>query len=239
VIQIFRGNGDGTFGPAQYFPTDYGTEGVIVADLNGDGRSDLMNLNVTGVQNLLTIHLNTTPAACTFAIAPSSQPFGPAGGSNGVTVTAPAGCAWTAATNDPGVVTVPPGASGNGPGTVSYTVSTNSGPGRTGKLTIAGQTFTVNQDSGCTFAILPTSANLGLAGGTGSVTVTTGAGCDWTAMSLDTSWLTVTSGASGSGPGAVGCSVAANSGPARSSSIKISGQSFAVSQDGITASPPR
>ena len=47
------------------------------------------------------------------------------------------------------------------------------------------------------------------AGGTGSTNVTSSAGCPWSAVSNNT-WITVTSGASGSGNGSVGFTVAAN-----------------------------
>ncbi len=50
----------------------------------------------------------------------------------------------------------------------------------------------------CTFSISPTSALFAAAGGTGTVTVTAGAGCAWTASSNAT-FITITSGASGSG----------------------------------------
>ena len=40
------------------------------------------------------------------------------------------------------------GASGSGNGTVSYSVAKNSGAARSGTLTIAGQTFKVNQRRG-------------------------------------------------------------------------------------------
>ena len=218
------------------FPTDYRTERLIVADLNGDGRLDLVNLNAvnltaTGPGRFLTIHLNTTPASCVFAIAPSSQAFGPAGGGDSVAVTAPAGCAWTAASNDPGVVTVTSGASGGGPGTVGYSVSANSGPARQGRLTIAGQTFTVNQDSGCTFSIAPSSASFPAGGGSDQVTVTTAAGCAWSATSNDPSVVTISTGASGAGGGLVQYLVASNSGPARKGTMTIAGQTFTVNQD--------
>ena len=80
---------------------------------------------------------------------------------------------------------------------------------RSGTLSIAGQTFTVTQSAGCSYSISPsaTSVSAGLTNGT--VTVTTTAGCNWTASS-GVSWITVTSGASGSGTGTVGYSVAAN-----------------------------
>src|SRR6185312_8057594 len=61
----------------------------------------------------------------------------------------------------------------------------------------------------CSFSINPTSASFAAAGGSGSVTVSTSAGCNWTAAS-NNSFITVTSGASGSGNGTVNYSVAAN-----------------------------
>ena len=61
----------------------------------------------------------------------------------------------------------------------------------------------------CSFSINPTSASFAAAGGSGSVTVTTTAGCNWTAVS-NNSFITITSGASGSGNGTVNYSVAAN-----------------------------
>jgi glucose/arabinose dehydrogenase len=68
-------------------------------------------------------------------------------------------------------------------------------------------------------------------GGTGSVTVTTAAGCNWTATSGET-WITVTDGASGSGPGAVTYSVAPYSGRqgTRNGRVTIAGQVFTVKQ---------
>ena len=70
--------------------------------------------------------------------------------------------------------------------------------GRTGTLTAAGSTFTVTQAAACSYAISPASQSLPAAGGTGSSAVTTAAGCAWTATSNST-WITVTGGASGSG----------------------------------------
>jgi hypothetical protein len=205
-----------------------GSVGYTVSASSGPARQG--RLTIAG--QTFTVNQDS---GCAFSIAPSSASFPAGGGTDKVTVTTAAGCAWTATSNDPSVVTISAGASGAGGGLVQYLVAPNNGPARMATLTIAGQTFTVNQSSGCTFAFVPTSAHLAPAGGSGSVTVSTAAGCDWTATSRDPSWLTVASGASGSGPGTVGYSVAANSGPARSSAIQIGAQSFAVSQDGITA----
>jgi hypothetical protein len=57
--------------------------------------------------------------------------------------------------------------------------------------------------------------------------------CAWTAAA-NVPWLTVTSGASGTGNGTVAFGVAANTGTARSGSLTIAGQTFTVSQ----AAPP-
>ncbi|HEU4507720.1 MAG TPA: M36 family metallopeptidase [Pyrinomonadaceae bacterium] len=84
----------------------------------------------------------------------------------------------------------------------------------------------------CSFSISPTSASFAAAGGTQSVTVTTGAGCNWTAAS-NSSFITITSGASGSGSGTVSYSVAANGATTlRTGSLTIAGLTHSVSQAG-------
>ena len=86
----------------------------------------------------------------------------------------------------------------------------------------------------CTFSISPTSASYPAAGGTGSVTVTAGVGCNWTAVS-NNSFITITSGASGSGNGTVNYSVAANTLiTTRNGSMTIAGNNFAVTQNGAS-----
>ena len=182
----------------------------------------------------LTSASGTSYRDCGFGISPSSRAFGAAGGGDSVSVTAAGGCAWSAVSNDT-FITVTSGASASGNGTVGYTVDANVGPARGGTVTIAGQTFTVTQDSGCAYSIAPTSAHAGAAGGTGSVTVTTAAGCVWTADSNDV-FLHVTSGDTGSGPGTVGYSVDTNSNAGRSGTLTIAGLTFTVTQDGAVAS---
>ena len=60
-------------------------------------------------------------------------------------VTASTGCTWTAVSNVPWI-TVTSGASGNGDGVVQGTIEPNgTGAPRTGTLTVAGVTVTVNQ----------------------------------------------------------------------------------------------
>jgi bacillolysin len=166
-------------------------------------------------------------SGCTYALDPTSASFGSDGGSGTVAVTAGTGCAWTAASHD-SWITVTGGSSGSGNGTVSYGVAPSATPARTGTMTIGGQTFTVEQASGCTYALDPTSASFGIEGGDGTVGVATGAGCPWTAVS-NMAWITVTGGSSGLGDGTVSYTVAANAGP-RTGTMTIGGQTFTVNQ---------
>ncbi|MBN8722821.1 MAG: S8 family serine peptidase [Acidobacteria bacterium] len=175
---------------------------------------------------------------CTFTISPTSQSFTSAGGTGNITVTASdPSCTRTATSND-AFITITSGASGTGSGTVSYTVATNSSTSpRTGTITVAGQTFTVNQAGAaapnCTFTINPTNASFTSTGGTGNITVTASdPSCARTATSND-AFITVTSGASGTGSGTVSYTVATNSSTSsRTGTITVAGQTFTVNQAG-------
>ncbi|MDY6986962.1 MAG: BACON domain-containing protein, partial [Thermodesulfobacteriota bacterium] len=61
----------------------------------------------------------------------------------------------------------------------------------------------------CDYSISPASQHSDYFGGTGNVSVTAPCWCSWTATSND-SWITITSGSSGSGNGTVGYSIASN-----------------------------
>jgi hypothetical protein len=73
------------------------------------------------------------------------------------------------------------------------------------------------------------STTLGPAGGTGTVTVTTGTGCEWSAATSNASWITVTSDFAA---GTVTYNVEPYRGPAKSrnGTFTIAGQTFSVKQ---------
>jgi predicted extracellular nuclease len=81
---------------------------------------------------------------CTYSISPTTRSSGVSGDSGSVDVTAMNGCGWTATSNVEWI-TINSGSSGVGNGTVNYSVAANSGPRRSGTITIAGQIFTVKQ----------------------------------------------------------------------------------------------
>lgn len=88
-----------------------------------------------------------------------------------------------------------------------------------------------------TLNINPTSQNLSASGSNGIVNVNATGSCGWSAAS-NASWITITSGSSGTGNGTVGFTVSANTGAQRTGTLTIAGQTFTVVQDGVTAPPP-
>ena len=188
-------------------------------------------------------------APCRYALSPTSQSLSANGGAGSVSITAGSDCSWTA-NSESGWLTLTGSVSGRGNGTVSFSVPANSGAERTGSVIVAGQRVTVTQASPsspapapspgpgpspnptCTFSIAPASQNVVALGGTGSVAVTTQSGCQWSASS-NASWISVTSGASGSGNGSMGFSVAVNLGGARSGTIGVAGRTFTVDQAAV------
>jgi len=90
---------------------------------------------------------------------------------------------------------------------------------------------TFRTGSACTYSVSPTSVSAAVGGGTFTATVTTDAACTWTAVS-QSSFITVTSGASGTGNGSVTFTVAATTSGARTGTLTIAGQTVTVTQQG-------
>jgi len=187
----------------------------------------------TGTVTIAGQTLSVTQASgCQVSLNAAAQTVAAAGGNaTPIGVTAIAGCTWTSVASQTWI-TITSGASGSGNGTVNFTVSANTGPLRTATVTIGGQIHTVTQSSGCTYALSSSSLSLGKGQSTGrTVNVTAGAGCTWTASSNAT-WLTITSGASGTGNGTVRFDVAQNiTGSDRIGTLTIAGLTFTVDQN--------
>jgi hypothetical protein len=169
-------------------------------------------------------------SGCAYQVAPTTIALNALGGTRSATVTAAAGCAWTSSS---GVnwITVTNGAAGSGNGTTEFLVAVNIGGSRSGAVTVAGQAVMVNQAATlCAWSLNPTSRTADPKGDSGSFNVVAGAGCPWTATS-NVPWITVTSGASGSGNGTVAYSVDKNgTNAARTGTITAAGQTFTVNQ---------
>jgi hypothetical protein len=207
------------------------TLNLVIAANTGGQRDGI----VTVADQVLTIRQS---AVCRYDLSPTGQTIAAAGGAGGVAVSTGAGCSWTAASNA-AWITVTSGAAGNGPGSVSFAVAPNTGGSRTGALIIGDATFTITQAgaAGCTYSVTPTTQTIAASGGVApAIAVSTaGTACAWTATS-NVPWVTVLSGASGVGNGAVIYEVAANTGSSRTATLTIAGQVVTVTQGALIAS---
>ena len=168
-------------------------------------------------------------SGCAYSISPSTQDVSGGGGAGAVSISTAAGCSWAVSSNADWIAVAPQ--SGSGPAQITYTVSPNRGPVRSGTLVVAGQTFTVSQASPCTWAFVPPFHTYDAGGGAGAILVIPTGPCEWTAVS-NVSWISVTSGASGTGGGLVQFVVAPNTGAPRNGSLTIAGQRYEVGQGG-------
>ncbi|MGA9773696.1 MAG: PQQ-dependent sugar dehydrogenase [Blastocatellia bacterium] len=173
------------------------------------------------------------PAACTYSISSANQLFPLGGGEGSFTLTSGGTCGWLAVANVEWITINTP--TGVGSNAINFAVRDNpSSTPRTGLIHVAGQTFTVIQNgttsSGCLYELTPPAQSFTAAGGTGTITVSSGAQCGWSATP-NTSWITITSSGIGTGNGSVTFSVAANTtGQPRKGNILIGNQLFKIKQ---------
>jgi hypothetical protein len=176
--------------------------------------------------------------SCTFAVSPATASFAPDGGTGALTVTSPAGCAWTAAASG-GWVSITSGTTGSGNGSVAYSVGSNAGTdARSATITVGGQVHTISQGGRpaveCSYALSPASAEYGKDAAEGAFGVTAPDGCAWTASS-SAPWLTIAAGDRGSGNGQVAYSITRNLEIAgRTAEIRVADRTFSLVQAGDT-----
>src|SRR5262249_8860712 len=195
---------------------------------------------------LQTVTVNQSSATCVYTVSPLSLTSPLDGGALTVTVTTGAGCTWSSSSNAP-FIRVTSGNTGTGPGTVTLAVDAATSA-RVGSVNVAGQTVTVTQSapSACSYTLSIGSQISGYPnGGSFPVTVTTAAGCVWTAAANE-SWIHVPA-TSTAGPGMVTFTVDANPGAPRTGTLTIAGQtitfnqaslcSYTVSPTSLNASP--
>jgi hypothetical protein len=188
-----------------------------------------LTFSVQGVQHQVT----QFGSACSFAINPSKLTVGTAGGAAQITVTPSlASCTWTAS----GLSASP--ASGTGSGIVTVTIPPNAGINTVSlTATIATKTLNITESgAACTVGLAPPNASATSDGGQGSVAITTPAGCNYDTTSAP-SWVSVTSGGSGSTSGTLVYNVTPNSTTVqRVGTLTIGGQPFQITQDALACS---
>ena len=174
---------------------------------------------------------------CQVSLAMSTAAIGADGGSGALSVSTQPECAWEAVSGASWISNLTP-ASGQGTGQVQFVVTANPDPvARQADIRVNGQSAGVRQDSApCRFGISASSQSVDAGGGTFTVSVTGANSCSWTATS-NVSWVTIVSGASGTGSGTVRLQVSANTGDVRTSALAIAGQTFTVAQGAVSVNP--
>ncbi|MGH9311260.1 MAG: BACON domain-containing protein, partial [Vicinamibacterales bacterium] len=187
------------------------------------------------VLNEQRLELTQAAGECSFTLAEGSATIPRTGGSGRVDLRASSSlCTWTVEA-DSAWIEIKGQPNGRGSMQIPFDVSATTGLGRRGAIRVAGQEFEVVQSEGCVYTLSPSSHEVGGAGGSGAVTVTTGPGCPWTAES-GVGWLTL-SGDRGTGPGSISFNVAATN-AARTGSATIAGRTFTVTQSVSPAPAP-
>jgi probable HAF family extracellular repeat protein len=175
------------------------------------------------------------PIPCPLSLSAPGESFSTEGGVGSFSVTPGPSCTWSAKSNVSWISVlslpiIPLGFEVISPANVIYEVSANSGAARSGTISVGAQTYSITQAGfSCSYSIGPTFAATADTGGSVAVSVSAPAGCSWRATA-NVPWMTVKSGASGSGGGVVVLSVSANTGASRSGTATIAGQTFTVTE---------
>jgi uncharacterized protein (TIGR03437 family) len=218
-----------------------GTQTLIIYSVaaNTSTQSRTGTISVNG--GLGTFTVIQAAQTCTYSLQPQTDTIGGSGGSGSFSLLTNAACSWTATASDPWV-TITSNSSGAGNGNIAYTVAPNPTNGtRTATIAVGTATFTITETAACSFTLSPAFSTILEKATTGSLSVTANSNsCARTAAS-DVSWMTISSGASGTGNGTVGYSIQANTTPtSRTGHINILDSSsnvlatFTVTQNGAT-----
>ncbi|HYO81292.1 MAG TPA: DUF4214 domain-containing protein [Bryobacteraceae bacterium] len=180
-------------------------------------------------------------STCTFTLSAASAQASASGLNGSIAVTSAASCVWQAKSNA-AWITLNTGQFGAGPGTVNFAVGPNlTASSRSGTITAGGQTFTVTQAAGdastfCSGNISNPTLIAGAKGGSGTLDLTIGPNCSWTA-SAGSSWSHVLP-ISGSGSSSFGYTIYPNFGTKpRSTTLTIAGRTVTITQAAGTGAP--
>jgi photosystem II stability/assembly factor-like uncharacterized protein len=177
--------------------------------------------------------ISTKTPACTYNASPASAFFYASGGPANFSVVAPSGCKWTPRASASWITVTSHG--GPGVGYLAINVAANTGAARTGSVAIGTESLAISQAAGsCSYSLSTNGLSFPQAGGPQDVNVTAGGGCGWVVTGLPL-WLTVTSGASGTGNGTVVLSATPNPFPGqRGGSATIANMAVGVGESGTS-----
>ncbi|MCC6362414.1 MAG: DUF3421 domain-containing protein [Bryobacterales bacterium] len=209
-----------------------GTYGLTPGQTGGTDSANECNIEFgNGVKDSGTfqaLRRQENPGVCNYTASPLSI-VAPGGGTS-VTITMTGGCGWV---NFPSASWLRPDKRAGTAGSFLLAIDPNPNPSaRAGTVVVGGITVNISQAGACSYTIAPNPVTSPASGGTKSISVTTAAGCPWSALTA-TSWLHLTN-SSGTGGGSVIVRIDANPGSQpRNGSIIIAGQTVTVTQDGM------
>jgi hypothetical protein len=174
------------------------------AAANPEAATRTAGLSVGGTTHVV---MQAGATACTVDLSKPGDTFTARGGTGNFDVMAASTCAWAAVSDASWMRVVdPPGGLATGSRRLTYAVDANPNAGaRAGTISAGGKTFTITQagTTSCEYSVSPVDFRECNRGGLErTVSVSTAAGCGWTATPA-ASWLTISSGQSGSGAGTV------------------------------------
>jgi hypothetical protein len=183
-------------------------------------------------------HTPSSPCAVTVGVALSID-VNVAGTTGSIPVTS--SCSWTAAASA-SFITITSGTSGSGNGTVSYSIAGNTGVSRTASIVIGTAIVNFFQSGprapvDCTVTLSSATAKINSNGGSVLINVTAAPTCQWGFASNSPFLFFPPAGAGPqtnpvTGNGGVVITASANSGPSRTGTVTIGGQTVTVTQDG-------
>ena len=170
-----------------------GTSGATLTyTVDANTTTVARSATITAGQATLTISQVGVAAACTFSLGYTTRNISASGGTLSVGLTASSqSCSRTAQSNSTFITGVSP-TSGNGDANISFTVAANtSASPRSGALSIAGQSLTIDQDGATAMAIpaTPTGMSPGTTTAPGPVQPGTAVTLSWTAVNGATLYL--------------------------------------------------
>lgn len=170
-------------------------------------------------------------SGCNYSLTLASRTVPAAGGSFTTPVGTTSACSWTANTRS-SWLQITSGSSGTGQGTVSYAVLPNPGSRRDGSIVIGGVPMIVTQEpAACTFSLLAPSQPVSSKGGILPITVVTGAGCAWPVATVSEDWARISAyNWPGAGRGVALVQIGANTGPERTGTLTMAGQTISIRQ---------
>ena len=195
-----------SFGGGTSNPVTFGI--TVAANSSAAARSGTVTVNETFVYTV-----NQQGVNCSYNIQPSSATVSSSSGSGTINLTSPNGCNWNAAVSESWVQVQ--STSGVGSASITYNYEANAAAvSRSATITIGGSNYTLNQNAACSFSANPNSQNINSTAIIGTIAITANvSSCVRTAAS-DATWLTISSGASGTGNGTVAWAAAINNTPA-------------------------